>query len=107
MWMGHDLQWWGAVAGIAGFVIAVVMIPVSIFAPLFLPKLLNWWSERSIASLRKRITALEATLGRAEMIPLISEESHLILVSLEIVLAILAYISLAAELILQFIIEIA
>ncbi len=107
MWMGHDLQWWGAVTGIAGFVIAMVMIPVSIFAPIFVPKLLNWWAERSVASLCKRILTLEATLARAEKVPMISEESHIILVSLQLALAILAYISLAAELILQFIIEIA
>lgn len=60
---GHNLGWWGSVLGIAAF---ILMIPANLLANFLTPFLKNWWSERSMASLRKRIAKLEGELSYNE-----------------------------------------
>ncbi len=56
MWPHRDLGWWG-------FVISIIALlgayPLSLLVNLTSPALKNWWAERSIASIRKRIDKLE------------------------------------------------
>jgi hypothetical protein len=66
MWLGHDLVWWGFVISVVALALATIGIPVAIIAPIIAPKLENWWAERSVSSLRKRITALEKQLSDYE-----------------------------------------
>ncbi len=101
MFLGHDLQWWGAICGIVSLVIAVI----GIFSPIFVPKVQNWWAERSTTSLRKRIKKLEEKLAFCERLPLISEAEGLGLSSIRIIVATLAVLNLMGELILLFVSE--
>lgn len=82
MWLGHDLYWWGAIAGLAGFFVGVVALAMMIWVTFVEParaKFQNWWAERSISSLEKRIAQLRNRLNRYESsYPLTSETEELI-----------------------------
>jgi hypothetical protein len=83
MWMQHDLAWWGAVLSVLAL---ILMLPVAILANLLTPKLRNWWSERSIASLKKRIENLEKQLADYEQnYPLLTPTEHHILRGIDVV----------------------
>lgn len=76
MILGHDLAWWGFALAVLGL---VLMIPASMLANMLTPKLMNWWAQRSEASLRKRIKMLEDKLAEFEKHELISETDDFIL----------------------------
>src|ERR1017187_3284658 len=59
MLLGHELGWWGFWVGIAAILLT---IPLAVVGNVLTPKLVNWWSERSHASLVKRIALLEDRL---------------------------------------------
>ena len=77
MWMGHDLGWWAFVISVLALVLAY---PLDLAAHLTAPKLKNWWAERSVASIRRRLGELEARLAKYETeYPQISEVEELCL----------------------------
>ena len=55
----HDLGWWGFVLAVLALLIAY---PLSLLANLTSPFIKNWWAERSVTSIRKRIDKLERQL---------------------------------------------
>lgn len=65
MWP-KDAGNWGLAIGIAAIVLT---IPLSMIGNMLTPRFLNWWAERSISSMRKRIAKLEKELGVLEGIP--------------------------------------
>jgi hypothetical protein len=70
MWMHHDYGWWGFVIAIVGLGLAY---PIDVLAHLTAPIVKNWWAERSVASMRKRIEKLEKQLADEEQnYPLLS-----------------------------------
>ncbi len=56
----HGLDWWALVLAIAALVLAY---PLSVLANISSPTIKNWWAERSIAALQKRLASLEAQLN--------------------------------------------
>jgi hypothetical protein len=80
MFLGHTFEWWGAFCGIAGFILAILMIPLTFVGPMTMQKLQNWWAERSVAALRERLKALETRLSNYELTyPLLDDTEDLIL----------------------------
>ncbi len=53
--------------------------PLSLLANLATPSIRNWWAERSISSLGRRIVALERELEEIEKTPVISDGEERIL----------------------------
>jgi hypothetical protein len=80
MWLHHDASWWALVLAILAL---ILMYPVSLLANLTTPVLKNWWAERSVASLKKRITNLEKQLVDYEQYPELSEAETYILLATE------------------------
>jgi hypothetical protein len=76
MWPHKELGWWASVLTVIGL---VLLLPASIAANLLTPKIKNWWSERSIASLRERVEKLEKEFAEIEAFPLISDAESRIL----------------------------
>ncbi len=58
-WLPKDKATWGIVLAIVAIVLA---FPLSLLANLLTPKIRNWWAERSVAGLKKRIANLESEL---------------------------------------------
>jgi hypothetical protein len=56
MFLGRDLAWWSFVVGITALILC---FPLAVLANIVTPRLQNWWAERSVASIRKRVAALE------------------------------------------------
>lgn len=61
----------------------ILAFPISITANIFTPKILNWWSARSIASLKQRIAKLESNLAAVQPIPTWSPFEHSVMYALE------------------------
>lgn len=70
MWPRKDLSWWAFVLSVLALVGAY---PFSLLANLTTPLLKNWWAERSVASIDKRIEKLEKQLADYEKHPKLSE----------------------------------
>jgi O-antigen/teichoic acid export membrane protein len=63
MFLGHDLAWWSFVLTIVGL---ILMFPAAIVANILTPKLQNWWAQRSLSSLKKRIDTIDKQLNDCE-----------------------------------------
>jgi hypothetical protein len=61
----------------------ILTFPISIIANISTPKILNWWSARSIASLKQRIAKLESNLATVQAIPAWSSFEHCVMYALE------------------------
>src|SRR6267142_6869181 len=61
----------------------VLALPISMLANIFTPKVSNWWSERSIASLKLRIAKLESNLATVQETPPWSPFEHSVMYALE------------------------
>jgi len=61
----------------------ILAFPISIAANVFTPRILNWWSARSIASLKGRIAKLESNLAAVQAIPTWSSFEHCVMYALE------------------------
>jgi hypothetical protein len=79
-WLPNDRATWGIVLAIAAIVLA---IPFSLIANLITPKIRNWWAERSVAALKRRIAELERRLKMVETYDLLSESEEVIMVTLQ------------------------
>jgi hypothetical protein len=64
MWP-KDVGTWGIVLGALALLLAV---PLSIIGNILTPKFLNWWAERSIESLQKRIDKSEDRLREYDLL---------------------------------------
>jgi hypothetical protein len=79
--MHHDLAWWGTFLALLAL---ILMLPVAVLANLLTPMLKNWWAERSVASLKKRIEKLEKQLADyGQNYPLLTPTEHHILRGIE------------------------
>jgi hypothetical protein len=81
MTIHHDLGWWGFVLGIAALVLTY---PISLLANLTSPAIKNWWAERSVASLQKRIRKLEQQLAEYDTREMLTEGMDRLLVGVEV-----------------------
>jgi hypothetical protein len=82
MWPHKDLGWWGFVIAIVTLILAY---PVDVLAHLTSPMLKNWWAERSVASLEKRIEKLDKQLADYEQnYPLLTPTEHHILRGIDV-----------------------
>ena len=75
-WIPRDLGTWGFILGVLTLLFAY---PVGLLVDITSPEIQNWWSTRSQASLKKRISLLEQELARLEAIqPLNHYENRLL-----------------------------
>lgn len=74
--MWKDLGLWGLIVGIAAILLTV---PLSMLGNILTPRFLNWWSERSVSSLSRRIMRLERQLAETRKLPPISDGEEQIL----------------------------
>lgn len=75
-WPSWDKAMWGIILA----VLAIGLnIPLNLVANLWTPKIRNWWAERSIAGLRRRINKLEKDFAIAKNYAFISEGEEFIL----------------------------
>ncbi len=75
-WPAYDRTTWGLILSVAALIGA---FPLSLLANLATPGIRNWWAERSISSLGRRIVALERELEEIEKTPVISDGEERIL----------------------------
>jgi len=75
-WPSFDRTTWGLILSIAALIGA---FPLSLLANLATPGIRNWWAERSVTSLGRRIIALEEELERLEKLTVISDGEERIL----------------------------
>ena len=68
-WPSYDRTTWGLVIGIVALILA---FPLSLLANIVTPSIKNWWAERSVKSLKKRIVKLEAEFSRMKTFPMFS-----------------------------------
>jgi hypothetical protein len=100
MLLGHDLGWWSFALTIFGL---ILMFPAAIIANIVTTKLQNWWAQRSLSSLKRRIDKIEAQLSTYESkYGLISDVEELTLYSLIAVLFGLSELTLFGSLILMY-----
>lgn len=59
MWLGHDMSWWSLVLAVLALVLTV---PLGILANWVTPTLQQWWAERSISAMAKRLVELRDRL---------------------------------------------
>jgi hypothetical protein len=75
-----DLNFWSVVIGILALTLS---LPLGIAGNLLAPRVADWWSRRSKASLGKRIEKLERELNRLEAEPLLTKNEETIARMLE------------------------
>jgi Tfp pilus assembly protein PilN len=81
-WYTYDRATWAIIIGIAAIVLG---FPLSLLANLLTPKIRNWWAERSVAALKKRIVKLDKALAKMQRLPLLSEDQTDLFAVVEIV----------------------
>jgi thiosulfate reductase cytochrome b subunit len=74
--MPKDAGTWGLYISVLAL---ILIVPLNIASNIVTPKFLNWWAERSSASIRKRVGKLEKQLADHEKFPAISEGEDYIL----------------------------
>ncbi len=78
--MHPDFNFWSAVIGVLALILT---LPLGIAGNLLAPRVADWWSRRSEASLGKRIEKLEGELRLLESKPLLTENEAKITEMLE------------------------
>jgi len=75
-WLPKDKSTLGIILGLVAILLA---IPLNLVANLVTPKIRNWWAERSVTGLKRRIAELQNELTKANQYPFISEGEDFIL----------------------------
>jgi hypothetical protein len=79
MFLHHELGWWGFVLAVVALVLAY---PLDVLAHLSSPIIRNWWAERSLKSLQKRIEKLENEKRIMDLSPLFTDSDLRIMKSI-------------------------
>jgi ABC-type multidrug transport system fused ATPase/permease subunit len=58
------MSWWGFVLSITALMLAV---PLAVIGNLITPRIQQWWSQRSVTALRRRVDQLKADLADLEV----------------------------------------
>jgi len=59
---------WGTVLGAISVIIALLSIPLTIFSPIFTPKINDWYVKRSVAKTEKSIMKFGKGIGNDPII---------------------------------------
>lgn len=87
MSLHHDLAWWGVVLATLGI---ILIVPLGFLTNIITPKIQNWWSQRSQASLITRIETLQAKLEGFEKLQPLSDTEDTSLLGIETILWVLS-----------------